>query len=93
MKNVARLSLASVALAGSLGAAAATFDPREAFAPFDYPQPATAYRSGSGMPGPLFWQNRADYDLSATLDPVRNTLVGKTTIHYTNNSPDALDVL
>ncbi|MDQ8051216.1 M1 family metallopeptidase [Luteibacter sp.] len=93
MKNVARLSLASVALAGSLGAAAATFDPREAFAPFDYPQPATAYRSGSGMPGPLFWQNRADYDLSATLDPVRNTLVGKATIHYTNNSPDALDVL
>ncbi|WP_036113924.1 MULTISPECIES: M1 family metallopeptidase [Luteibacter] len=93
MKNVARLSLASVALAGSLGAAAATFDPREAFAPFDYPQPATAYRSGSGTPGPLFWQNRADYDLSATLDPVRNTLVGKTTIHYTNNSPDALDVL
>lgn len=93
MKNVARLSLASVALAGSLGAAAVTFDPREAFAPFDYPQPATAYRSGSGMPGPLFWQNRADYDLSATLDPVRNTLVGKATIHYTNNSPDALDVL
>ncbi|SKB62269.1 M1 family metallopeptidase [Luteibacter sp. 22Crub2.1] len=93
MKNVARLSLASVALAGSLGAAAATFDPREAFAPFGYPQPATAYRSGSGMPGPLFWQNRADYDLSATLDPVRNTLVGKATIHYTNNSPDALDVL
>ena len=93
MKNVARLLLASVALAGSLGAAAATFDPREAFAPFDYPQPATAYRSGSGMPGPLFWQNRADYDLSATLDPVKNTLVGKATIHYTNNSPDALDVL
>jgi len=93
MKNVARLSLASVALAGSLGAAAVTFDPREAFAPFDYPQPATAYRSGSGMPGPLFWQNSADYDLSATLDPVRNTLVGKATIHYTNNSPDALDVL
>lgn len=93
MKNLARLSLAGVALAGSLGAAASTFDPREAFAPFAYPQPATAYRSGSGMPGPLFWQNRADYDLAATLDPVKNTLVGKATIRYTNNSPDALDVL
>jgi hypothetical protein len=93
MKQLALLSLAGVALAGSLGAVAATFDPRETFAPFTYPQPATAYRSGSGMPGPLFWQNRADYDLVATLDPVRNTLVGKATIHYTNNSPDALDVL
>jgi hypothetical protein len=93
MKQLALLSLAGVALAGSLGAVAATFDPRETFAPFTYPQPATAYRSGSGMPGPLFWQNRADYDLAATLDPVRNTLVGKATIHYTNNSPDALDVL
>jgi len=93
MKNVARLSIASLALAGSLGVSAATFDPRETFAPFTYPQQATAYRSGSGMPGPLFWQNRADYELAATLDPVKNTMVGKATIHYTNNSPDALDVL
>jgi hypothetical protein len=93
MKNVARLSLATLAMAGALGATAAKFDPRETFAPFAYPQPATAYRSGSGMPGPLFWQNRADYDLAATLDPVKNTMAGKATIHYTNNSPDALDVL
>jgi hypothetical protein len=93
MKNLARLSIASLTLAGSLGAVAATFDPRETFAPFEYPQQATAYRSGSGMPGPLFWQNRADYDLAATLDPVKNTMTGTATIHYTNNSPDALDVL
>ncbi|MGF6712395.1 hypothetical protein QFZ41_003359 [Luteibacter sp. W1I16] len=93
MKNVVRLSLAVVTLAGALGATAATFDPRETFAPFTYPQPVNAYRSGSGMPGPLFWQNRADYDLAATLDPAKNTMTGKATIHYTNNSPDALDVL
>jgi aminopeptidase N len=93
MKNVVRLSLAVVTLAGALGATAATFDPRETFAPFTYPQPVNAYRSGSGMPGPLFWQNRADYDLAATLDPVKNTMTGRATIHYTNNSPDALDVL
>jgi len=92
-KNVVRLSLAAVAFAGTLAATAATFDPRETFAPFVYPQPVNAYRSGSGMPGPSFWQNRADYDLAATLDPVKNTLTGKATIRYTNNSPDALDVL
>ncbi|MET0936141.1 MAG: M1 family metallopeptidase [Luteibacter sp.] len=93
MKNVARLSLATLALTGALGATAANFDPRETFAPFAWPQPVSAYRSGSGMPGPLFWQNRADYSLAATLDPVKNTMVGKATIRYTNNSPDALDVL
>lgn len=93
MNHVARLSLAALAIAGALGASAATYDPRETFAPFPWPQPVTAYRSGSGMPGPLYWQNRADYDLAATLDPTKGTLVGKATIHYTNNSPDALDVL
>lgn len=93
MKNLARVCLAAVALAGACGAMAASFDPRETFAPFSYPQPVNAYRSGSGMPGPAFWQNRADYTLAATLDPARNTLSGTATIRYTNNSPDALDVL
>ncbi|KJV33162.1 M1 family metallopeptidase [Luteibacter yeojuensis] len=93
MNRTFRLSLAGLALATTLGATAGTYDPRETYAPFTYPQPVNGYRSGSGMPGPLFWQNRADYDLAATLDPVKNTLVGKATIHYTNNSPDALDVL
>ncbi|QWT21916.1 M1 family metallopeptidase [Bacillus sp. NP157] len=93
MNRTVRFTLAGLALATSVAATAGTFDPRETFAPFTYPQTVNAYRSGSGMPGPLFWQNRADYDLAATLDPVKNTLVGKATIHYTNNSPDALDVL
>ncbi|KAF1006447.1 MAG: hypothetical protein GAK28_02465 [Luteibacter sp.] len=93
MNYAARLSLAAMAIAGALGASAATYDPRETFAPFAWPQPVTAYRSGSGMPGPLYWQNHADYDLAATLDPAKGTLVGNATIHYTNNSPDALDVL
>lgn len=93
MKFLARACLAAAAFAGACGAMAADFDPRETFAPFSYPQPVNAYRSGSGMPGPMFWQNRADYELAATLDPVRNTLSGKAIIRYTNNSPDALDVL
>lgn len=93
MKIFRRTLLAAAMAAVSVSTVAGTYDPREAFAPFTYPQPVTAYRSGSGMPGPMFWQNRADYDLSATLDPVRHTMTGKATIHYTNNSPDALDVL
>jgi hypothetical protein len=71
----------------------ATFDPLQTFAPYHYPQPANAYRSASGKPGPLFWQNRADYRMQATLDPATRQLRGSAVITYTNNSPDALDVL
>jgi hypothetical protein len=52
-----------------------------------------AYRSASGRPGPLFWQNRADYKITATLDPASRRLSGSEVITYTNHSPDALDVL
>jgi Peptidase family M1 domain len=74
-------------------AAQSNYDPRETFAPFTYPQAVNAYRSGNGAPGPLYWQNRADYQIQAQLDPEANRLAGKETITYTNNSPDALDVL
>ncbi|MFT4197811.1 MAG: M1 family metallopeptidase [Pseudoxanthomonas sp.] len=81
--------LAAAAPAGGEGG----FDPRELFAPLQLPDAPNAYRSGSGQPGPLFWQNRADYDLHASLDPARHTLTGQETITYTNHSPDSLDVL
>ena len=84
--------LVSVALAAS-SAQAAGYDPRAAFAPLDLPGPVNAYRSGSGKPGPSYWQNRADYQIHATLDPVTHGLGGEEAISYTNNSPDALDVL
>src|SRR4029078_3085620 len=48
------------------------------------------YRTGSGAPGPKYWQNRADYDLEATLDTAKTTLEGKRRLRYTNNSPDTL---
>lgn len=87
----AAMLLATVAMAA--GPAPAKFDPLQAFAPYSYPQPATAYRSASGKPGPLFWQNRADYTITATLDPSTRRLNGSEVISYANHSPDALDVL
>ena len=50
-------------------------------------------RTRTGEPGPNYWQNRADYDLSATLDPATATLSGSGTIRYTNESPNALPFL
>jgi len=59
------------------------------FAPLNLP-PGNVYRSGSGMPGPRYWQQRADYDLHGTLDTAAKTLHGEMTLRYTNNSPDTL---
>ena len=59
------------------------------FAPLNLP-PGTSYRSGSGMPGPRYFQQRADYDLHGTLDTAAKTLRGEMTLRYTNHSPDTL---
>ena len=52
-----------------------------------------AYRAASGAPGHAYWQQRADYDIDATLDEAKNQLRGKETITYHNNSPDRLTYL
>ncbi|MGN2245927.1 M1 family metallopeptidase [Frateuria sp. GZRR35] len=95
MKALAVCMIGALALATTLAAAADAprYDPLQTFAPFTYPDPVNAYRSGDGKPGPLFWQNRADYTIEATLDPASRLLSGHETITYTNHSPSALDVL
>jgi hypothetical protein len=62
------------------------------FAPLDLPS-ANDYRSGSGRPGPRYWQNRADYDIAATLDTAAKRITATMTMRYTNNSPDTLSYL
>jgi hypothetical protein len=59
------------------------------FAPLNLP-PGNTYRSGSGAPGPKYYQQRADYDLHGTLDTAAKALKGEMTLRYTNNSPDTL---
>ncbi|MEP6590712.1 MAG: M1 family metallopeptidase [Gemmatimonadota bacterium] len=59
------------------------------FAPLTLPT-ATMVRNAAGAPGARYWQNRADYDLAATLDTASKTLRGQLTLRYTNNSPDTL---
>ena len=51
------------------------------------------YRSASGAPGPKYWQQKADYDIAATLDDDKQRLDGAETITYYNNSPDPLSFL
>jgi hypothetical protein len=51
------------------------------------------YRTGSGAPGPKYWQQKADYIISVELHEATNSISGSETITYTNNSPDVLKYL
>ncbi len=51
------------------------------------------YRSGSGAPGPKYWQQQADYVINAELNDENQSITGAETITYHNNSPDALSYL
>ena len=51
------------------------------------------YRTASGAPGHEYYQQRADYDMSITLDDETQRIYGEETITYTNNSPDELRYL
>jgi hypothetical protein len=87
-------TVSTLAAAQATGSARPTFDATGApdtslFAPLVLPAP-NLYRLGSGAPGPKYWQNRADYDLQASLDTSKTTLSGKLKLRYTNNSPDTL---
>ncbi|HEX5655454.1 MAG TPA: M1 family peptidase, partial [Chitinophagaceae bacterium] len=73
--------------------AQSSYDAKEAFNPQFYPYPGNDYRSASGEPGPKYWQNRADYKISCTLDTARNRVSGELEMSYTNNSPDNLKFL
>lgn len=69
------------------------YDPHAAFGPLFYTQNGNEYRSANGSPGPKYWQNRADYSISANLDEGKNMVSGTVTITYKNNSPDRLPFL
>ncbi len=51
------------------------------------------YRSGSGAPGPKYWQQKADYVITAELNDANQSITGYETITYSNNSPDVLRYL
>ena len=46
----------------------------DAFAPFFYSSNGTTTRSASGQPGAEYWQNRADYVLTAKLNENTNEI-------------------
>ncbi|MBK5097531.1 MAG: hypothetical protein JJE01_07090, partial [Gemmatimonadetes bacterium] len=62
------------------------------FRPLDLPA-ANRLRTGSGGPGPDYWQQKVDYRMQATVDTAGPTLEGSGTITYHNRSPETLSFL
>ena len=72
---------------------ASNYNPNVAFNPLFYTQNGNEMRSASGVPGPKYWQNRADYTISVSLDESKHEVSGVVSITYKNNSPDRLPFL
>src|SRR5580704_19386716 len=53
------------------------------FAPLTLPPSPSSTRLATGVPGPKYWQNRADYDLKATLDTTAHIVSGSMVLRYT----------
>ncbi|OUS03414.1 aminopeptidase [Flavobacteriales bacterium 33_180_T64] len=51
------------------------------------------YRTGSGAPGPAYYQQQADYKMDIEINDETAVLSGNEIITYTNNSPDELTYL
>jgi hypothetical protein len=51
------------------------------------------FRTGSGAPGPAYYQQQADYKIDLEINDETAVLSGYETITYTNNSPDELTYL
>ena len=69
------------------------YDPHALFDQAFPVEPATPTRSANGAAGEHYWQNRANYRITARLDDARHELTGSVVITYVNNSPDTLHYL
>ena len=77
----------------TFGQTKSTYNAYELFHPLWNYGPASSARSGSGIPGPTYWQNSVDYKISASLDEEARKISGEVEMTYKNNSPDKLPFL
>ena len=86
------LTFLALMLAGPLRAQTSDSADASPFRPLALPAP-TDVRTGSGRPGPGYWQQRADYRIEATLDPARTSCAGARRSTTSTTRPDALPYL
>lgn len=85
MKKIVALTIALSGLSVSAQTKFAQLD-------IELPTP-NEYRTAAGAPGHGYYQQKADYKMSLTLDDTKQTIRGEEVITYTNNSPDVLEYL
>ncbi len=69
------------------------YDPHTLFSPMFYRSGGTISRAATGEPNVGYWQNKADYQINASLNDVTNEITGNVVITYKNNSPHPLNFL
>jgi hypothetical protein len=69
------------------------YDPHVLFSPLFYPTGSTITRAATGEPNTGYWQNRADYNITASLNDETHEITGSVIITYKNNSPQDLPFL
>ncbi len=91
LKNIltyASLLVCSTVLAQNNGTS--QYDPHALFAPLFYSSTGTITRAANGEPNVAYWQNKADYKITASLNDVTNEIAASVIITYKNNSPQNL---
>lgn len=85
--------LATGAMAQGTESIDTRYDPHALFSPLFYPVGGTISRAATGEPNVGYWQNKADYQITASLNDVTHEISGNVTITYKNNSPHVLPFL
>jgi Peptidase family M1 domain len=97
MKKIISSLIVICMVAGSANAQNETinskYNPHALFAPNFYATGGTISRAATGEPNIGYWQNKADYQINATLNDITNQITGSVVITYKNNSPHALPFL
>ncbi len=87
------LSIATFSIFAQEKTIESNYDPHALFSPFFYPTGETITRSANGAPNVGYWQNRADYQITSSLNDITHQVTGSVTITYKNNSPHTLPFL
>lgn len=87
------LACASPSFSQQADSFATNYYPHDLFGPFFYPPANNSTRSADGSPGPAYWQNKADYIITATLNDAADEITASVAITYKNNSPHSLAYL
>lgn len=66
------------------------YDYTALFSPLFYTHNGNEYRGANGAPGPEYWQNKADYQINASLNDAQKEVTATVILHYKNNSPQPL---